>query len=140
MSAVDVVDFVVEYFGSDPSRRSLNPHYTGQEHETRCLYRGPEGRRCAFAIFVAEDEVEALREGRQASDNLHGSGRLRPEVEHLARKTEFWDRLQCLHDTKSYWNAEGFTDHGKLECEMLRAYAASTFCQVDETTKQDAIH
>lgn len=143
MSAVDIVDFVAEYFGSDPSKRSLNPNYHGITDDPtscRCLYCGPDGRQCAFALFVTDEDRPKLREGKMASNNLRCGRKLRPEVEHLEPFTKFWDRLQDLHDVESYWNTEGFTDRGKQECEMLRGYAASAFCQVDETTNQDVEH
>ena len=123
MSAVDVVDFVVEYFSADPARRSLNPH-VGVLCGARCLYCGEGGRLCAFALFVRETDLCHLVENESASENLciHGV-LLRPEVEHLSFFGHFWDEVQVLHDSDCMWDNRGLTPVGEAHYRRVRRVA-----------------
>lgn len=106
MTPHDVIDFVVDYFGADTQRRSLNAG--GQ-----CVYRGVGERLCAFALFVSNPEALIEHVGSSAQSE---SVRLRAEVQHLPYRQShrnFWLDVQCLHDRSFYWQPSGgLTDTG----------------------------
>lgn len=131
MSAVDVVDFVVAYFSADPDRRSLNH---GNE-ACRCLYRGKDGRLCAFALFVHETDLGHLVENMSAVENLDlQKVRLRPEVEHLRSFERLWDGVQYLHDTDCMWDNCGLTPVGEAQRYHVRRLAGAIDAQLGENT------
>lgn len=114
MTPHDVIDFVVDYFGADTQRRSRNAR--GQ-----CVYRGLEGRLCAFALFVSNPE--ALIE--QCSSHMQlAPVRLREEVQHLPHlqsHRNFWLDVQVLHDRNFYWRSEGgLTESGVSFVQELK--------------------
>lgn len=109
MSVEDILDFVVARYGADPAgRRSLNPDYEGDDtDDCKCLYNGPDGRMCAFRLFVRDTKANKLKEGDGANECLDSvCDLLRPEVADLFGNGPFgfWNYVQGLHDEDRYWH------------------------------------
>ncbi len=116
MSWLDVMNFVVTFYGEDPAgRRSI---YNGC-----CAYRHIDGmRRCAFALFVTAETRQYLVEGQTAGSSLENpSVQLVPCVVHLRSSWRFWDRVQMLHDSSYYWAGKGLSPDGQRELEKMKA-------------------
>lgn len=119
----DVLEFVVAYFGADPKGcRSHKP-----ANLSSCLYRGPEGRQCAFGIFTLPEAWQITWENDTASKVLQdfGSEVLRPEVEHIT-DADFWQDIQSLHDHAKHWDLNitgltaGLTPEGYKKVAQIR--------------------
>jgi len=129
MTTHDVIDFVVAHYGADPKgRRSVV--ITG-ENMTRCMYDSPDGRQCAFRIFVRDEDAKFVNEFRNEDDadpdascllSAAPSILLRPEVQHLAGQLAFWNAVQLLHDTCWFWDMlnGGLTLKGHEQVEYLK--------------------
>ena len=117
MTPMDVIDFVVEFYGSDLANRALTQRGSPK-------YVNSAGKRCAFALFV--DNPEILIDGTSPA-HQHFDLRLRQEVRHLSvldSHRRFWFELQSLHDTDEYWDkaaGRGLTPAGENFVRMLRA-------------------
>ena len=124
MSYLDALDFVVSYYGSDVSRRSLVP---GATKGPNCLYNGPDGRHCAVALMIVPEDRCKLTE-LEPPCHVFKDARLRPEVAHLnptganndPQGGGFWVSLQDLHDGNLFWCLAGLTEEGKDEVERLK--------------------
>lgn len=117
MTTDDVVDYVVEFFGTDPSRRSVG--VVNGAHS--CWYNGPGGRCCAFAIFVKPELRESLVEASGAFYNIKSSKAplLREQVQHIDHPL-FWARVQALHDHNENWSAKGITQIGLARAQLIK--------------------
>lgn len=110
MTTDDVVDYVVELFGADPSRRSVA---RSESRQRSCVYNGPGGRCCAFAVFVEPELRGTLTEKTGAANNMRVAKAplLRKQVQHITNGA-FWNLVQCLHDVTAYWSDQGLTQKG----------------------------
>lgn len=79
-----------------------------------CLYRGPNGLRCAAGWLIPDDKYSSALEGRSV-DTLVEKG-IFP-----IRQREFLDALQCAHDkaTMSGLTGAGFVAKFKLRAEKV---------------------
>ena len=104
------MDYVVEFFGADPSRRSVAWSPSGQRS---CVYNGPGGRCCAFAVFVETELRGTLTERTAASNNMRFAKvpLLRKQLQHITNGV-FWNLVQSLHDISAYWSAQGLAQEG----------------------------
>lgn len=92
---------------------------TRSVYDGACVYRGPEGRGCAFAMMVLPEFKSLLVEGKGASYQLvaHGQGILSPE--YRGHNIEFYSACQAFHDDNSNWTNEGLSPHGKWKIEEI---------------------
>jgi hypothetical protein len=116
MSACEVIDFVVDYYGADLSRRSV-----AAGERRRCLYNGAHGRHCAFALFV--ENPQDLIEGESCCEQDEAC--MRVEVRKLgASDAYFWLELQQLHDEDLNWDSSalnGLSQQGNATVAKLKA-------------------
>lgn len=108
---LDVLNETVEFYSKDTNRRSISV-------DNKCLYNGPEGRKCAFSRCCLNAN---FHEGVNAGFNLESLGFdiLKPEYSHLLNST-FWNDLQSLHDLCKYWDKDGLTELGKSRLETIK--------------------
>lgn len=122
LTPIQVIDLVVETYVKHPENRSTAPVNEGKYS---CLYNGPEGKHCAFAMFVANPEV--LHETERAPYQLEKKPViLKPEVAHITCP-KFWGDVQCIHDGYIYnmedYLALGFSNpRNRLFDEMKEEY------------------
>lgn len=76
------------------NKQSLDPK-TGT-----CLYRGPNGLKCAVGALIPDDKYHRSLEGHSA-----GAGKVAEILESLGHSTRLCDRLQGVHDgwTPYHW-------------------------------------
>jgi hypothetical protein len=101
-------EFVLEY-AFHPERRSI----IGDLGDKQCLYRGPKGKRCAFAYFC-EDGAEFFEHEGCFSENGNDDSCLRPE--YRGHSPNFWRKLQEIHDVNGNWD----TEKGELNADGIQ--------------------
>ena len=79
-----------------------------------CLYRGPNGAKCAVGALIPDDVKLTQIQNRMSVFDLRDYG--------FSFALEFWklSRLQGVHDDPSNWDDKGFTLKGK---DRLRGLA-----------------
>ena len=114
-TAIQVIEATVNYYSEDVSRRSLSPTEKGFGDKPACLYKGPNGKLCAFARYVKPEFrhllVEEENADAQFAESEKGYDLLLPSVSHL-HNANFWSAIQTLHDYSSYWHDKGLTTEG----------------------------
>lgn len=80
----EIFDTVVEHLMKQ-GKRSIVPG------ETTCVYRGPDGLKCAVGVLIADDEYDPEIERNCWSAVAHGHG-------FTTQHYELLDRLQEVHD------------------------------------------
>lgn len=82
-----------------------------------CVMEDANGNRCAFSRLLIKTEdwedISSLGDGSPASEVLHDY-----EVEfhnpaHATLSAEFFDHVQEIHDTITFWKNNKFTSTGK---------------------------
>lgn len=103
---VEIIDETVAYYSEDVSRRSVR---YGQ-----CLYKGPYGKRCAYARMCTDDSrfIEDRRAGWQELAIL--------KPEYYGYEDHFYEDLQGLHDSSAYWDESGLTPEGISQVQFLK--------------------
>jgi hypothetical protein len=86
----------------------------------RCLYKGPEGKECAFARMCNDWDKIKLEEGNAATDliKLHTDSILKEE--YRGHELEFYQDIQRLHDTETNWTHEGLSVQGERYVKELK--------------------
>lgn len=97
--------------------------FTRSQHRRQCLYRSPNGKKCALGHLIPDDRYSESLEGRGVSHALLvdvGFGELSLEDE------EFFNNLQTCHDgayTVTFDGAQIMeTDVPSLMVERLRVF------------------
>lgn len=120
MTKIEIIDDTVAYYSADVSRRSIS-----DERSSKCLYKGPKEKECAFQRVVEND----LSKYDQDSNFGFGSTcvtvmKNEPELKfkegYEGHNAGFWIEIQDLHDRFEYWNNEGLTEKGKEYVESLK--------------------
>lgn len=87
----EVFDHIWNYF-LDPN------HDRGVNEMGDCVYRAPDGSKCAFGCLLEDGDYDSLMEGRSASEIVEAfdldSTCFSPEV-----SWEFLDEMQTAHDS-----------------------------------------
>lgn len=99
----EIIQETVDYYVGHPERRSVK---VDPEGEITCLYRGPNGKRCAVGRCCAKDGIRLLKEGASANRQLCLESALK-EV-YRGHEKGFWYDLQVFHDRENHWTCEGF--------------------------------
>lgn len=98
---LEIVNESEGYYLEDMTRRSLND-------KGQCVYKGPDGNRCAVGRYICEDDIDRVHTWEQAcmrynhscaADDLvleFGESILQPEVHGVPAL--FWLDLQSWHD------------------------------------------
>jgi hypothetical protein len=85
MTAQEIFDRVWTHFVVEGNPRSI-------DEDRDCVYRGPEGQKCAVGIFIPDAEYRDSLEGSDVRTMLRGD-RCPPS---LAAMREHMDLLYCL--------------------------------------------
>lgn len=83
-----------------------------------CLYRGPNGTRCAIGVLIPDDLYRPNSEGRSVDELIDSDGL--PAA--LTPHRDLLSDLQWLHDTDSFWSPKGFVGEGAA-CDIAAAHA-----------------
>jgi hypothetical protein len=110
---LEIIDEIVEYYSTDTSRRGVQLTSFGSE---TCAYLTNDGKMCAVGRCMIEPTIDL---GGAARDVLEDSFYLL-KPEYRIEDLEFWENLQNLHDTNSYWDKKGLTQRGLQEIEYLK--------------------
>lgn len=115
MTKHEILDKIASSYTSE--NRSVVPSGIG------CLYKGDQGKECAFAMMVKEESKDKLIDGVTAAA-LFGAARgitqddLKPEYQ--GHSLAFYDSCQLLHDQASYWNYTGLNQRGKRALALIK--------------------
>ena len=109
----DIIRETVEYYGADPSRRSV---IVDPEGGTTCVYNGPDGKRCAVARCCGD--ITGINEHLTSIEAIEQYGL--PECRQSS-DCKFWDGLQTLHDHKQHWTDKGLSQEGQAYVDDLLA-------------------
>ena len=110
MTKLEIIDFVVNHFTTHDRSISANGD---------CLYNGPNGEHCAFALMCEHPEL--LTEGQATKYCLMDGAVLKPEFSGF--KDTFYDDIQLLHDRDYFWislKGEGLSDKGLKHVATLK--------------------
>lgn len=80
-----------------------------------CLYRGPNGEKCAFGIFIPDDLYHGGLEGRPANIILE---KFAPELNLNPEDGQFFSELQKCHDYAALLPAEYVYKKGPLRFSL----------------------
>lgn len=93
LTPFEVIDLVVETYVKHPENRS----FKDKGGKVLCLYNGPDGKMCAFALFCAQPNRLAEDEGAASLLGRIGPELLQPRVKHILN-CSFWWAIQSIHD------------------------------------------
>jgi hypothetical protein len=79
----------------------VSPPRAGHKNEG-CLYRAPDGTKCAIGALITDEEYSPEMEGERV-----GGTTLRPILERLQLDSEFAEELQEIHDSEDPEEWEG---------------------------------
>jgi len=97
LSKAEIIDETAAYYTARP--RSI----VGDVLRL-CVYRGPNGERCAFSRCVEPDKVHLCSDGKGPANLLVEYGEdLMQERYRGHRGGDFWLQLQRLHDAVDNW-------------------------------------
>jgi hypothetical protein len=112
---VEILDEIVEYYTNNP--RSLG--------ERGCLYNGPNGEHCAFALMCIDPTK--LAEKAAASSNLRARGDVILKEEYRGYEADFYDEIQSIHDAGTNWLVNepgkpggGLSETGQRKVKLYR--------------------
>jgi hypothetical protein len=74
-----------------------------------CMYRGPDGTKCAVGVLIPDDQFDPAKESQHVSD-LHSTI---PALQGI--DLDFLCELQRVHDSAVNWDESGFTAWDLLE-------------------------
>jgi hypothetical protein len=121
----EIILETAEYYGSDPSRRALSTS------GARCRYLTSDGRRCAVGRCMVEgvkifyydnatckDATRSQETAVCSVDQIYFiDALLLPE--YRGHDSSFWNSLQDLHDTDSYYDKNGLSESGQHALDYL---------------------
>jgi hypothetical protein len=90
MTAQEIFDRVWTHFVVEGNPRSM-------DEDGDCVYRGPEGQKCAVGIFIPDTEYRSGIEGSDAKALLSGSD-CPPSLVPMREHADLLDDLQIAHD------------------------------------------
>lgn len=111
MTKIEIINYVKTWFETHPRSVVENDNADPNE-KTSCVYNGPNGEKCAFALFVKDSYI--LEENQQATECLerYGVDILKDEVKN--HEGIFWNDIQWFHDHDNNWIK---TDTGNILTE-----------------------
>jgi hypothetical protein len=123
---IEIIDETIEVYSNIENRSIVKEYYPYRG--SRCVYKGPNGQRCAFSRVLTEEGVEKVSkyEDYKASSIINHykvkKTDLKEEYRYHYHNTAFWDSLQSLHDKDSYWNIEstGLSEEGENFVKLLK--------------------
>lgn len=95
---------------------------TGELHERACVYRGPDGLKCAIGHILSDAQIEQY--SVQESDippDFHEEllKELLPNVQDLKEGTFFLRRLQGAHDNAALSRIGNFMDEFRTRARLM---------------------
>ncbi len=112
MNTHEIIDLIVKTY-SAPGSRSVTP-------EGFCLYNGPDGKHCAFALMCSDPE--SLPERRLAITIIKESGDKILKPEFRGHSESFYAQCQHLHDSAHDWDMVngGLTEDGENRVRWMK--------------------
>lgn len=97
---IQILQETYDYYTADPNnRRSID--------EVSCLYKGPDGKKCAFTRCCNEEDVENGLLLESTAVNLATLDYLKEE--YIGHNINFWRDIQRFHDKGLFWNQQSNT-------------------------------
>ena len=103
-SMLEILDETVAFYNSK------NRSVVQREEDVICLYKGPDGKKCAFSRCCTEEAADSLVEDNSA-DYFERGGSLDYllQEEYQGHPTAFWMKIQQLHDLPVNWDDSGLS-------------------------------
>ena len=79
-----------------------------------CVYRGPDGTKCAVGALIPDDQFEPAKEANHVSDLYETT----PALQGI--DLDLLCELQRVHDNPGNWDKSGFTAWDLLELTAAR--------------------
>lgn len=123
MTKLEIInELIVNGYAKDPSTRGYS------EAEMGCVYRTPEGNRCAVGKCINNIHIAKVAE---VFDDVYGLdctladefGLTLDEAmfkKYRGHEIEFWGALQLFHDADANFTEEGLSNLGKDNLERLK--------------------
>lgn len=88
----------------------------------KCAYNGPEGKHCAFAMFVKEEDLKKLNnyEGKSVRHVLANISISILKEEYQIDDLYFWEDVQNFHDDMCNWTPNGLSEAGEKRFNLLK--------------------
>ena len=119
VTAKQLIGTVVEYYSSNPSRRSLV--YSNNGVASGCSYKSDTGNMCAVGLFIEDhDKIIGLDNSRDLTlwNETNLEDILREEYKGFP--LALWNDLQVFHDEQSHFLPQGgLTSSGHAYVERL---------------------
>jgi hypothetical protein len=121
---LEILQETVAYYAADPVGRRA-------KLGAKCMYRTPEGRRCAVGRCMTKASVVAYAAyigtvKNLVSTVLNGAYigydtvvRQPLKRNYQGHNLNFWDDLQALHDNNTYWTESGLSAEGQQFVAVL---------------------
>jgi|SRR5690625_1531 len=88
-----------------------------------CLYRSPDGNKCAIGRCIQDEKYSKSFENKDVRSLFrHLDYNIDPllHTEYRGHPILFWDLLQELHDLPEYWNGNNLSYIGQLKVGYLK--------------------
>lgn len=123
MTKIEIIDDTVAYYSADVTRRSKKD----VNGKMTCVYKGPEGRECAFQRVVENDLSEydcktSFGFGASAVSIMIDKENLKFKEGYEGHDRSFWGYIQALHDSDSNWDENGLSEDGRKHVESLKQF------------------
>jgi hypothetical protein len=102
MTKLEIIEETVKYYSEDVSRRSIGEF-------RRCLYKGPDGKECAFQRCV---ETDLTPYERMAAEDIMSKNIVKFKPGYEDHEIDFWGDIQTIHDHNLFWNDKGLSEEG----------------------------
>jgi hypothetical protein len=90
---------------------------TLEKNPTECLYRGPQGRKCAVGFLIPDSSYSSAMEGRGIDSLIEDFGGVLPRA--ILDNSSLLNRLQHIHDSHSPSSSLTFREHLLYELTIL---------------------
>lgn len=116
ISMLEILNDTVGYYSADVSRRALS--------KDGCMYINPQGCKCAVGRYMVNPSTDMLGSVEEIhfeheEEVIDIDSLLHPE--YMGHDIDFWEAIQDLHDTGSFWNpGGGLTKRGEENVEMIK--------------------
>lgn len=113
MTRNQIIQETADFYAVNPAeRRSVS------ENNETCLYKGSNGKECAFQRCVETDL--SIYEGEGASIIISTASIIfKPEYKEFEKDEQFWQSLQSFHDNGCNWTSDGLSVAGENQLTHL---------------------
>ena len=107
---IEIIDELVAYYSEDVTRRGIEDT-GGCTYWSEEMSNSGENKTCGVGYCLENAaEFQCITAGEDITLDTIDYAKFKKEYE--KHNLEFWQDIQCLHDSSSYWNENGITRNG----------------------------